>query len=348
MLKISPVSFGNIYKPAPSANNTSFTSRLKKDEFVRTTNPITSSEVQNAEDSTFSNWVKESGIIEKLPEILRNPDNVIGTGYVHKVYRIPDCDEYVLRVLRNTKFDYNDFSVERYTDTEDRDLKINIGQSIGSIKLRNSNKMTVMVDVLKKQKGTSIGNPPPQAICNEYSGELREDEEPYEAMSRKIKYADSLKSLASLPVETYEELIQNVKEASKLGYKFDYLNSNNLLVDEENQQINLIDMDCARGSEEDYGSLLYALTNIKYFGTYCSKYDGNPVDSNKQYEAIKNTIQITEKYLKAMKRQNVKFNTEKPTIEFFEFVRSLPATFLCAESDPDEKLKILQQKVLND
>ena len=50
MLKISPVSFGNIYKPAPSVNNTSFTSRLKKDEFVRTTNPTTSSEVQNAED----------------------------------------------------------------------------------------------------------------------------------------------------------------------------------------------------------------------------------------------------------------------------------------------------------
>ena len=254
----------------------------------------------------------------------------------------------MLRVLRETNFNYNDFNVEKLTDTEDKNLKINIGQSIGNIKLRNSNKMSVIVDVLKKQRGASIGNPPPRAICNEYNEELREGEEPYEAMSRKTKYAKSLESLASLPVETYEELIQKVKEASKLGYKFDYLNSNNLLVDEENQQINLIDMDRIRGGEEDYGSLLYALTNIKYFGTYCSKYDGNLVDADKQLEAIENTVQIAKKYLEAMKRQNVKFNTEKPTIEFFEFVRSLPATFLCDKSDPNEKLKILQQKVQKD
>lgn len=342
MLKISPVSFGNLYKPAFTTNNTSFTSRLKKDEFVRTTNPVTSSEVQNAEESTFLNWVEESGIIEKLPEILRNPDNIIGTGFRHKVYQIPGCDDYVLRVLRETNFNYNDFNVERYTDTEDRNLKINIGQSIGNIKLRNSNKMTVIVDVLKKQKGTSIGNPPPQAICNEYSGELREDEEPYEAMSRKIKYADSLKSLAALPVETYEELIQKVKEASKLGYKFDYLNSNNLLVDEENQQINLIDMDRARGSEEDYGSLLCALTNIDYFGTYFSKYDGNPVDWEEIDQAIKNTKEITKKYIEAMKKQNVKF--EKPTDSFRRFVNSLPVMLLCKDSN---YYKELLQNALN-
>ena len=119
MFKISPVSFKNMYKPASIVNNTSFASRLNnKDEFVRTTNPIKSPETQKPEDSTFLNWVEESGIIEKLLEILRNPDNIIGTGYVHKVYQIPDCDEYVLRVFRCTKFNYNDFNVEKFIDTE--------------------------------------------------------------------------------------------------------------------------------------------------------------------------------------------------------------------------------------
>ena len=37
MLKISPVSFGNLYKPAFTTNNTSFTSRLNsnKDKYNR-------------------------------------------------------------------------------------------------------------------------------------------------------------------------------------------------------------------------------------------------------------------------------------------------------------------------
>ena len=44
------------------------------------------------------------------------------------------------------------------------------------------------------------------------------------------------------------------------------------------------------------------LTNIKYFGTYCSKYDGNLVDADKQFEAIENTVQIAKKYLEAMQK----------------------------------------------
>ena len=35
MLKISPVSFGNLYKPAFTTNNTSFTSRLNSNKYNR-------------------------------------------------------------------------------------------------------------------------------------------------------------------------------------------------------------------------------------------------------------------------------------------------------------------------
>ena len=283
------------------------------------------SEAKKTAEMSFSEWADKTDFVKALmPSILLNADKYkIGSGFSHTTYKIPGNDNYILRTINSTNIRDLDLFSGTMMDTEDKNLKINIGQKVADIMFKTNSGLPVFMEVLKKQEGTPIGVTNPRTLYNEYTGELREGAVPYEAPERKEQYSASLKKLANMPLRTYEKLINDIKTASEAGYTFDHYNSNNLLLDEKKERINLIDMEPSK-VDVNYGNVLYALTNIQYFPTYASKTDSNPTPKHDVEKAIENTIAITQKFMLAMKTQNVKFSGANSSVEFNEFLRSYP------------------------
>ena len=68
-------------------------------------------------------------------------------------------------------------------------------------------------------------------------------------------------------------LIDKFIELDEAGYKFDYYNPNNFLLDEDKGSIEIIDLDKYKAPyKNDLGNALWALTNIEYLNTYLSSY----------------------------------------------------------------------------
>lgn len=293
-----------------------------------------------ASASKFIKFSKEYNLLDKIPSILVE-DNIIGHGNEHTVYAIPNNEEYVLRTPSSfdlSKIKNKELKIEA---TEDN-LDINIGQKVGQIKVKNE--FSATIEILKKQKGKPIGNPPPTAVFNEYTRKLRSGEIEYESPIRKEKFANSIKTLANLPISSYEKLIDDYKKAADAGYFFDHLNSNNLLVDEENQTICFIDMS-KRKDKPNFGNLLSALTNSCYLDTYISNYDDYPVSNDEKNMAIKNTITIINKYLEAMKNKNETIDFDNMSMEFFAFMGSIPMSIVCNTWNIEEKKEFIKNKL---
>lgn len=342
MLNISPVSFlkiNNSYKSQPKIMQ-----GLANDVFVRSANNVSFKGLNEADKSSFTLWADKTDFVQKqLPEILSNPDCKLGSGFSHSAFIIPDNPNYILRVP-NTNIALNyDYSKATLKDTEDKNLKVNIGQEIAKIEVPTKEGFPMVVEVLKKQEGESIGVPPAQAVFAEETGTLKEGELSYEARERKEHYASTIHKVAQLPVESFEKLISDIKEAEKAGYHFDHLNSNNLLVDDENASINLIDMDKS-SVPANFGNVLYALTNICYFSTYSSQFDESPMGDDEIRTVIKDTMDITDKFIQAMQNKGEKFNRNECSYEFFNFINSLPFSFYCKTCDDNAKWDVLKSK----
>ena len=80
-------------------------------------------------------------------------------------------------------------------DTEDKELKVNIGQRVAEITLNSEDKTLpeMRIEVLKKQTGKSLGVPPPEVFNDEF-GNLKTDELPYDDISKKEQYFKSLEN----------------------------------------------------------------------------------------------------------------------------------------------------------
>ncbi|MBQ9246321.1 hypothetical protein IJ182_08655 [bacterium] len=335
-MNINPVNFTRItigaQKPQIQRQQ-----NIPSDTFVRTTN------TEKQETNAFIKWVEDNDFIQsQLPMLLLDKENIIGSGFSHKTYAIPNNDDYILRTANYNTFNDVDYRSAEIIDTEDKNLKINIGQQVARIELKTHSGYPLSIEVLKKQTGKPIGEPPAQALYNESTGTLRDDVESYESLNRKQNYAKSLEKLAQLPVESYEKLISDIKSAGDAGYSFDHLNSNNLLLDEEKQSINLIDMDKNKIGI-NYGNILYALTNINYFSTFSSRTGDNPMPQNEIEQAIDNTVTITQKYILAMRAQGVKFDKKNVSMEFHDLLRSFPLSIMCGSFDNETKWKYFEQ-----
>ena len=218
-----------------------------------------------------------------------------------------------------------------------------MGQTVASIEVPCGVFFHSSIEVMKKQSGEPIGIPPVAALSNPMTNEIPKGELPYEARERKEYYAASLEKLASLPQSSYETLIDELIEASEMGYHFDHLNSNNLLLDMENQRINLIDMEKSK-RPVDWGDTLYALTNINYYSTYTSPYGEAPMSQDDIYKVQKNSVEIVDKFTKAMQNKGVKFNRVGfYSVEFEDFLRSPICSIFCKTSDKDEKLQTFKR-----
>lgn len=292
----------------------------------------------NQEMGEFTKWAKQTDF---LPQGLKNTlreENLLGKGFSNQVYKIDGNDDYVIRLRRSSADEVFNFSQYKIEDTEDKKLKGNYGQEVALIK--SDDYKLPQIQVLKMQKGITNGNPPPAAIYEE-NGELRAGESAYEDRGRKEHYAQCLQILADMPQEAYEQLLSNVAEIGEAGYKFDYYNPNNFLLDEENQQINMIDLEKANTKyNNNPGNLLWALSNIDYLSTYMSSMDNVPIEEDDKNKAFENTITILDKYIKAMQNQGLKFENG---YEFNNLVSSMPFSFLLRAVKNEDKYQKLQE-----
>lgn len=334
-------------------------SGIKQDEFQRTVPYDNDYEFELNEKlkketpNDFIKWAQETDFINNgLKEALK-PENRIGEGFHHGVYNIPGNNDYVLRIGRDyysttQDVDYSNYEIK---DTRDMQLDCNIGQEVANLKDPSSDTNVILnypsIEVLKRQNGYANANPSPDALyVSENTDELRKDILPYEHESRKIHYAKSMEALANMPDETYDELIDDIINAGEAGYKFDMYNSNNFLIDEENQRINLIDMPkVAKPHKDRFGDTLYALINLEFFSEYTrSSADYHPENHGKPREindTIINILTILDKYTNAMERKLQKYNQN--SFYFRKILLSMIGDFWLGRGDLYQKYDKLRE-----
>ncbi len=338
MLNVSRANFTKI------ANN--FTAKkilmnkgLATDVFVRNSAPISFKGIESPKSTNaFFEWAKETDFINtQLDDVLSNPENVLGAGFHHTAYKIPNNDDFVLRVSTNDmKYSFQRQNIPNAKiKAKSADLDINVGQEVARIlvpgQYGDAEWQCTCIEVLKKQDGESIGVLPPELLVEgEYNSTTKAGVDPYEHISRKQHYAKTIHKVAELPVESYEKLLSDFTRACAYGFSFDEHNSNNLLVDSNKQAINLIDMDrsSSNPTKPNYGDLLYALTNVQYYSTYTSFY-ADDVSPEQKQQATDDTMQIIDKFMQAMKNNGLKFDKNSVTCSFFDLMRSTPSVKLC-------------------
>lgn len=342
-MNINPLNFVKINNNY-SVQNRPVHFETPKDTFVKSSNAVSFKGNENTSSTkTFAQWAQETDFVKnQLEDILSNPENLIGSGFSNTAFKIPNNDEYILRISSNSlKYSLHKPNIAKATivDKDDK-TDLNVGQCVAEIvvpsqwaKEGQPDWSSTKIEVLKKQTGESIGVQPPETlITGEYNSTTKEGVAPYEDYSRKEKYINTIQKVAQLPVKSYEKLISDFQKACDAGYTFDHLNSNNLLVDSDKKQINLIDMGTSSqtSTQANYANLLYSLSNISYFQTYTSDYP-NPIGNNpeetqaKTDEALQYNIQIIDKFTQAMKNQGVKFSRNDASYEFStKFLYSAP------------------------
>ena len=344
MLNIPHLNFNKI---ANSCNtNKIFVNKgLSNDVFVRSIKPISFKGSERKEVTTsFVDWANKTDFINsQLKDIITSEEYKLGSGFTNTAFEIPNNDECILRVRTGALDNIYMPNIEKATivDTDDN-LDINIGQKVAEITIPSEHARAgeadycaTTVEVLKKQSGESIGVQPPETLVADEWGTPKAGVEPYEAMSRKEKYARTIHQVAKLPVEAYEDLLVTYKKACEAGYALDHLNSNNLLIDANKGSINMIDMDKrTNGSTTpNYSNLLYSLTNISYFSTYNMDYV-NPVGEENKRQSLDDSVEIISKFMEAMQNQGLKFKRSNASYEFgLSFITSLPARFYCQSFD---------------
>ena len=334
----TPIKFQNVKQ-----NNVTFKG-LEADTFCRQTPKKKA--IENDYEA-FEKWVKATpDAAERLVEMIKNPNNELGSGFTHTAYNFDGNDNFVLRVRNNSQTENIDFKNAQIKDEENKDLTVNVGQKIGKVTIPTETpNQNLTIEILKKQLGHSLGNPPIEAIIDPITENIKEGELHYHDVKRKENYLNSIQAVAGMPVSAYEDLILTAQKVADSGYAIDIENSNNLLIDEENQKINIIDV--SRGNfPADFGGLLFALTNIDYFDTFISDYENTGMSEAQNKQAIKDTMEITKKYTQAMKNLGVKF--DKNSYKFFQLLRSLPMSYYFKTADIDTKLAKLKEEGLSD
>ncbi len=313
------------------------TKPLDYDTFVKSKNQV--SKICNVTENEFINWANSVDFVNTILKDSICDKNLIGKGFSHSVYKISSNDDYLIRVSNNALKDELTGDGFEIIDAEDRNLKGNFGQCVAKLVNQDLQKRTI--EVMLKQNGIANGNPPPSTIYYE-SGELKPNEVPYEDYERKYHFAKCIEILANMPQETFDKLVEELDIAGYAGYKFDYYNPNNFLLDENGNIISIIDLEyTGHKFNNDYGNALYALCSFSYLPTFLSSMDNSPVDGEMINDTMRNLIQVIDKYTQALKNNNKCYTMESRG--FVEILNSIPMMFYLKERDSDKMLEKLRE-----
>lgn len=179
-------------------------------------------------------------------------ENLVGSGGNSSVYKIPEVEEYVLRVP-NGRFG-GDTSMGVLEPVDDRLPELNIGQAVARM---GGHK------ILKRQLGVPAGVP---------YGPIRQSAEGI------LLYQKSLARAAEMPQTSYDSLAYLFQLLNSNALNFDPSKSNNILIDEKNMVFNVVDInppDHGAKTHNDLGRMVVPLMD----NAFASKVKNSDIDA---------------------------------------------------------------------
>lgn len=271
---------------------------MKSDTFVRSTsfgsNNIARNDSDDKSFSEFKEWCKKTNFVQKAEEIVERTGMILGSGFEGQIFEIPDNDKWVIKRYKRGNIVQIPSSKPKIVKIEDIAPQLNIGQVIARLEIPKGSRLTQIYYILKKQTGK------PHSVPFELSDQISENN-----ISTHI---NSLKLLADCPDSTFEKCLRDVLYVNSQGYEIDCCNPCNFLVDSDKKTINFVDItDKSKSNDNQIGNVLFALLGSS-FGINLLNSD---ISSEDKEEAQELSNRITDKYFKAMKKLNIKFNGGK-------------------------------------
>ena len=292
-MKINSISNVQLFNYSSRAQKSPKLNYLASDVFVRT-NPSFSGEKEISELSfeKFSQWAQQSGYLSSVQDNAENAKGqLLGYGFEGAVFEIPNCKNWVLKEYHRSRILPIKRDKAGIRQIEDIIPYMNIGQTIASLEIPSGPNYSCVYYIRKRHEGVEIGVKPgsSDSISNQ---DVKQ-------------YIDSLKLISEAPQAAYDRLIKEINDIYEAGYELDCSNSNNFLYDINEQQINIIDVNDRRKSENNqFGDVLSALLNTDFYSNLLVTPEYNSLQARiKEYSS-----KIISKFLNAMKKANLKFN----------------------------------------
>ena len=296
------------------------TKMLSNDIFVRSTSfgQIT----DNKSFVDFDNWAKATKFKENAKEIIKDPKNYLGKDSEGHSYRIPNCDKWIIKKPINSQLVPIQVDETTYTEVDDISPRINIGQPIASLRIPLSPRITEHYYVHKAQVGGKLG------VHQVFMKNINSD-------TARI-HIESLSRVANLEQESFDELIQNIKEISDMGYSFNGKQPNNLSLDTQTKRITLSGLtQNNKNKKSQFSEVLYALLGSDFAERFGNSH--RPNEEKKQ--ANRYSTAICAKFLISMKNAQVKFSL---TDNFENLVKSDTFSKILKTNDNMEKVQQLR------
>ena len=205
-------------------------------------------------------------------------ENHIGHGGNADVYKIPNVDNYVIRIVRGKRD--KEIDEEKIEEVTDEFPEINVGQAVA--------KLSERISFLKKQNGIPAGAP---------AGRLRRESEIADST-----YEKHLKLAAEMPQSAYDEFARTLILVNERDYQFDPSKANNVLIDPQTGTFNLVDIN-KRSTNSTYKNEIADMVVTLMDNSYDYQYKGSA-----PLEAYRKTI--LEKCIEAGKK--VGFSVPEP------------------------------------
>lgn len=280
----------------------------------------------NKSYADFDRWAKSTNFKENAKEIIKNPNNYLGKDSEGDSYKIPDCDKWIIKKPKNDHLWPIQVKETTYTEIDDISPRINIGQPIASLRVPLTPRITEHYYIHKAQEGGKLGL---------HSLLMRNVNSDTSRM-----HIESLAQVSALEQESYDELVKNITEISRMGYSFDGKKPNNLTLDSKKKRINLTNL--AQNNTKNVGQfseVLYALLG----GDFSSKFNHSHRPDSEKEKANYYTNIVCAKFLVAMKNNGSKFEL---TDNFKDLVTSSVFTRLLQTDDSKEKVLRLRKNGL--
>jgi hypothetical protein len=316
-MNISPVIFTKVCNNNNFSNKNIFNNSLKNDIFVRTTSFGKKESKDDKSFEEFEKWAEETNFIDNALKMINETAPILGSGFEGTTYAIPGCDKWVMKEYKRASLLPEGLKRPRITKITDVSPKLNIGQFIASVKIPVGPSYSQQFYILKRQNGKSFGVP--------YSD--RDTVSDFNVQ----KHKESLKELASFPIETYKKLLDDIEYVNNQGCELDCVNPYNFMVDSDKQTINFVDAnDRRREKGIQYGDVLFALLD----GDFAHSFNASNRPQSEKDEASKYSREICSKFLSSRIRKQAKFT---PSEKFDKVYNSEIFNQAIGETDPDKK-----------
>ena len=252
---------------------------LQNDCFIRTTSFGQLNDGKSFAD--FDRWAKAQNFKFHARDIIDDPHNYYGSDYEGQIYKIPDCDRWIIKKHLNENIMPMQVKETTYTEVDDVSPTINIGQPIASLRIPLNSRITEHYYIHKTQNGGKLGL---------QLGLMKNVNS-----ATAGKYIESLSQVQVLDSEAFDELVRDVRMISDMQYNFNGKEPNNLILNSDLKKINITGLNQTNSERKgQHTEVLYALLG----GDFAEKFINSHRPDSEKAKAIKFSNVIAAKFLK--------------------------------------------------